>query len=115
MAPPGPYRSDAVAYGVSAVARGESSITDGPPSTMAERSRRKHRELLAQVAREHDHRVGRHGLVDGGPRQAEDHLCGEPVAQLGVDRVGAEDALGHLGPCVGPVSYTHLTLPTKRI
>ena len=40
-------------------------------------------------------------LVDGGPRQAEHDLGGEAVAELAVDVVGAEHALGQLGPRVG--------------
>ena len=39
--------------------------------------------------------------VDRGPGQAEHQIGREAVAQLGVDRVGAEDALGQLGPGVG--------------
>jgi hypothetical protein len=60
------------------------------------------RKLFAQIAGEDDHRVGRNRLVDGGPRQAEDHLGGKPVPHLGVDRIGAQDPLGQLGPGVGP-------------
>ena len=41
------------------------------------------------------------GLVDRGARQAEHDLGGEAVGQLGVDVVGADDALGELGPGVG--------------
>ena len=62
-----------------------------------------HRELLAHVPRQHDDGIRRHGLVDGGPGQADAHLGGQAVAQLGVDRVGAEDPLGQLGPGVGPL------------
>ena len=40
------------------------------------------------------------GLVDRGARQAEHDVGGEPVAELGVDVVGAEHALGQLGPGV---------------
>ena len=40
-------------------------------------------------------------LVDGGPGQAEHEVGRQAVAQLGVDRVGADDALGQLGPGVG--------------
>ena len=59
-----------------------------------------HRQLLAQVAGQGDqHRGGGRG-VDGGPGQAEDQIRREAVAELGVDRVGADDALGQLGPGV---------------
>ena len=40
-------------------------------------------------------------LVDGGPGQAEHEVGRQAVAQLGVDRIGTDDALGQLGPGVG--------------
>ena len=58
-------------------------------------------QLLAQVAGQGQEHRGGAGLVDGGPGQAEHQVGGEAVAQLGVDRVGADDALGQLGPGVG--------------
>ena len=36
-----------------------------------------------------------------GAGQAQDHVGGQPVAELGVDVVGPDDALGQLGPGVG--------------
>ena len=60
------------------------------------------RELLLQVGGEQEHRAaGRAHLVDGGAREAEHDLGRQPVAELGVDVVGAEHALGELGPGVG--------------
>ncbi len=58
-------------------------------------------ELLAQVAGQGHEDRRRAGLVDGRPGQAQHEIGGKPVAQLGVDRVGADDALGELGPGVG--------------
>ena len=60
------------------------------------------RQLLLGVGAEHEHgAAGAADLVDGGPGQAEHDLGREAVAELGVDVVGAEHALGQLGPGVG--------------
>ena len=60
------------------------------------------RQLLLEVGGEEEHRAARRAdVVDGRPRQAEDDLRRQPVAELGVDVVGADDALGQLGPRVG--------------
>ena len=45
--------------------------------------------------------AGGAGLVDGGLGQRRHHGGREAVAELGVDGVGADDALGQLGPGVG--------------
>jgi hypothetical protein len=59
------------------------------------------RQLLFDVGSEEHDDVGGARLVDGGARQAEHHLGGKPVPDLGVDVVGADHALGQLGPGVG--------------
>ena len=81
---------------------GEISSSRVEPATTASRRRRKRtgsssRRSPASVTS--DRR--RAGLVDGGPGQAEDEVGREAVAELRVDRVGADDALGQLGPGVG--------------
>ncbi len=58
-------------------------------------------QLFAQVAGQGQEQRRPARVVDGGPGQPEHHVGGEPVAQLRVDRVGADDALGQLGPGVG--------------
>ncbi len=59
-------------------------------------------KLLFEVGPEQQHgAAGRAHLVDGGPREPEHQLGGQAVAQLGVDVVGADDALDQLGPGVG--------------
>ena len=60
------------------------------------------RQLLLEVGAEEQHRAaGRAHLVDRGAREAEHQLGRQAVAELGVDVVGADDALGQLGPGVG--------------
>ncbi len=59
------------------------------------------RELLAQVTGQRDEDGRRAGLVDGGPGQTEHHIGGQAVAELRVDGVRADDALGQLRPGVG--------------
>ena len=59
-------------------------------------------QLFLDVDAHHDDgAAGSAGLVDGGPGQAEDDLRWQAVAQLAVDVVGPDDALGQLGPGVG--------------
>ena len=78
------------------------------------------RELLLQVRCEQQHRAaGCAHLVDRGSREAEDDLGGETVTELRVDVVGAEDALGELGPRVGalvgePSAAEHRDLVGRR-
>ena len=75
---------------------GHTAVDGGAPQAQEE-----DRQLLAQVAGQHHHARGRARLVDRGPGQAEHHLGRQAVAELGVDRVGADDPLGQLGPGVG--------------
>ncbi len=56
------------------------------------------RELLTHVGREQHDQSGRAGLVDRRPRQREHELGGQAVADLRVDRVGADDPLRELRP-----------------
>ncbi len=61
-----------------------------------------HGQLLLHVDADDDDGGTRSaGLVDGGAGQGEQGVRGEPVAELAVDVVGADDALGQLGPGVG--------------
>ena len=60
-----------------------------------------HGHLLAEIAREHEDRVRGGHLVDGRPRQRGHHLGRQSVAELRVDRVGAQDPLCELRPGVG--------------
>ncbi len=59
------------------------------------------RQFFSQIAGQHHHARRRARLVDGGPGKAEHDLGGQSVAELGVDRVGADHGLGELGPRVG--------------
>ena len=60
-----------------------------------------HRQLLLGVRAHVEHgAAGAAGLVDGGAGQVQDRR-GQAVTHLGVDVVGADDALGQLGPGVG--------------
>ena len=52
-----------------------------------------HGELLAQITGEQQDGAGPSGLVDGGPGQGRDERRVEPVAELGIDRVRADDPL----------------------
>ena len=59
-------------------------------------------QLLLGVGSDDDHGApGRAHLVDGGAGQPQCHLGGQAVAELGIDVVGADDALGQLRPGVG--------------
>ena len=59
-------------------------------------------ELLPGVGPDPEDGAARRAeAVDGGPGQAQHELGGQAVAHLGVDVVGADDALGQLGPGVG--------------
>ena len=58
-------------------------------------------EFLFEVRGQGHDEGGGAGLVDCGPRQGGHHLSREPVAQLGVDVVGAQHCPGELGPGVG--------------
>ena len=57
-------------------------------------------QFLPEVAGQGDEDRGLARGVDRGPGQAQDQFGREAIAQLGIDRVGAEDALGQLGPGV---------------
>ena len=60
------------------------------------------RQLLAEVAGQQDHRVGGRPPGRWWPEAGRPTTSrGEAVAQLGVDRVRADDPLGQLGPGVG--------------
>ena len=88
---PGGVRSEAAASAVSAVGAGRDldQLRVAAHHGLAQ-AQEEDRQLLAQVAgQRHQHRR-RARLVDGGPGQAEHQLGREAVAQLGVDRVGAD-------------------------
>ena len=58
-------------------------------------------QLLFRVrAEQHDDATWRAGVVDRGARQPQHEIGRQTVTQLTVDVVGAEHALGELGPCV---------------
>ena len=88
------------ASGVSGVGRGDSSMSAGRVDHRVAQPQEEDGQLLRRSPASSDQaRAAR--LVDRGPRQAEHQLGRQPVAQLGVDLVGADDALGQLGPGVG--------------
>lgn len=69
---------------------------DRPPQAQEEAA-----ELLAQVTCERQHGAARPaGVRDRGSRQGAHQLGGQAVAQLRVDVVGADEALGQLHPGV---------------
>ena len=101
-ASPGRMRSVAAARALSAVGTGEiSTKRGGAGDHRLAQAEEQDGHLLAEVAGQRDEDGRRAGLVDGGPGQPQHHLGGEPVAELCVDRVGADDPLGQLGPGVG--------------
>ena len=101
-ASPGAWRSTAVTSRVSPLARGAISMTGTPSSTAARRHAEvQHRELLPQVGCDQHDRAGAVEVGDGGAGEAEHDLGGQAVAELRVDVVGAEHALGEAGPHVG--------------
>ncbi len=75
---------------------GHTVVHGRPPEAEEE-----HRQFLAQIAGQHHQAPGRAGLVDRGAGQGQHHLGRYAVAHLGVDRVGADDPFGQLGPGVG--------------
>ena len=100
---PGRCSSEAPASSDTAVRCGASSTTQTPSfDDGVAQPEEQDRQLLLEVGRQHEDGAALgEGLVDGGPRQAEHGLGGQAVAELGVDVVGADDALGQLGPGVG--------------
>ena len=56
-------------------------------------------QLLLQIRADQQHgATGRADVIDRGPGEAEHDLRGQPVAELRIDVVGAQHALGQLGP-----------------
>ena len=101
-ASPGRMRSAAAASGLRAVGLGAISTSSVVAADHGlAQAEEQDRQLLAQVAGQRHEDRGGAGLVDGGPGQPQHQLGREAVAELGVDRVGADDALGQLGPGVG--------------
>ena len=68
----------------------------GPPHAQVQ-----HRELLAEIGRDQHDGAGAVDVGDGGAGESEHDLGGQAVAELRVDVVGAEHALGEAGPDVG--------------
>ena len=99
---PGVYRMLAAAYGVRPVAVGamldqrHAELDRGAPGAQVE-----DRQLLLGVDAEHDDAAGPVEVGDRRVRQAERDVGGQAVAQLRVDVVGAQHALGEAGPHVG--------------
>ena len=61
-----------------------------------------HRELLLRIGTEQEHGAARGAeFVDGGAGQTQCRFGRKTIGELGVDVVGAEHALGELGPGVG--------------
>ena len=70
-------------------------LASRPPDAEVE-----HRQLFLEVGTEQDDRGGAVAVGDLGGGEAEHHLCGKAVAELRVDVVGADHALGEPAPHV---------------
>ena len=82
--------------------RGELDDGDAVADDRVAEAQEEDRQLLLEVGGEEQDGAARGAdLVDRGAGEAEHELGGKPVAELGVDVVGADDALGQLGPGVG--------------